>query len=56
MAVIKICDGSLIDGEDGASLFDDDVVDDNKNHKIQKDPDPCENDLTVSILVLNSIY
>lgn len=28
MAVIQICDSALVDGDDGASLFDDDDYDD----------------------------
>jgi len=32
MAVLKICDSALVDGDDGASLFDDDEDDENGDY------------------------
>lgn len=46
MAVIKICDSSLIDGDDGASLFDDD---DYENNQFLDNQNSLGNDLTVRI-------
>lgn len=37
MAVLKICDSALADGEDGATLFDDDDDDDEDNYDDNKD-------------------
>lgn len=45
MAVIKICDSSFVDGDDGASLFDDD---DDEDSKFLENQNSSGNDLTVS--------
>lgn len=47
MAVIKICDSSLVDGDDGASLFDDD---DDEDNQILEDQNSSCNDLTVRMV------
>lgn len=45
MAVIKICDSSLVDGDDGASLFDDD-----EDNEFSESQNSLGNDLTVRII------
>lgn len=47
MAVIKICDSSLVDGDDGAPLFDDD---DYENSEFIDSQNCLGNDLTVRII------
>jgi hypothetical protein len=49
MAVIKICDSSLVDGDDGASLFDDDDDDDDDNQFLVNQ-NSSGNDLTVIMI------
>lgn len=45
MAVLKICDSALVDGDDGASLFDDD----DEDSEYQESQSSMGNDLTVRI-------
>lgn len=48
MAVIKICDSALVDGEDGASLFDDN----DKNSDFLESQSSLGSDLSVRTSVV----
>lgn len=50
MAVIKICDSALVDGDDGASLFDDDDDNDEADGEFMESQCSVGNDLTVRII------
>lgn len=53
MAVIKICDSALVDGDDGASLFDDN----NENNNYFENQNSLGNDLSVRIIKpLNTLF
>lgn len=53
MAVIKICDSALVDGDDGASLFDDN----NENNNCLENQNCLGNDLSVRIIkTLNILF
>lgn len=58
IAVIKICDSALVDGDDEASLFDDDNNDENDNEDTEfiRKQSSVGNDLTVSIDKKNNKY